>query len=221
MFSNASGPRPLDDLEVVIRSLSELKPNPRNARTHSRRQIHQIADSIKECGFNNPLLIDDDGMIIAGHGRIEAAKLLGMTEVPTVCLAHMNEAQKRACVIARLRIGPLEVWVDHELNGYPDDVAIPSYRSLSLTLMGDFVGLVEIRRGMTIPPGCVPEKIREGIERTDCRKSISSIEHLLGSGKGQLFRIAMGNLPLILGSKVFQGDGVHRCVGHRRGFRPW
>ena len=57
-------------------------PNPRNARTHSRRQIRQIADSIRAFGFNNPVLVDEDGLIIAGHGRVEAAKLLGMTEVP-------------------------------------------------------------------------------------------------------------------------------------------
>ena len=54
-------PRPLDDLKVVVRSLSELKPNPRNARTHSRRQIRQIADSIEAFGFNNPVLVDEDG----------------------------------------------------------------------------------------------------------------------------------------------------------------
>jgi ParB-like nuclease family protein len=90
------GLRPLDDLKVVVRSLSELKPNPRNARIHSRRQIRQIADSIQAFAFNNPVLIDEDGRIIAGHGRVEAAKLLGMTEVPTVCLAHLSEAEKRA-----------------------------------------------------------------------------------------------------------------------------
>ena len=98
MIDLSRGLRPLDDLKVVVRSLSELKPNPRNARTHSRRQIRQIADSIAAFGFNNPVLIDEDGLIIAGHGRVEAAKLLGMTEVPTVCLAHMSEARE-----ARLR----------------------------------------------------------------------------------------------------------------------
>jgi ParB-like chromosome segregation protein Spo0J len=89
-------PSPPDGLKIVIRPVSELKPNPRNARTHSRRQIRQIADSIEAFGFNNPVLVDEHSMIIAGHGRVEAAKLLGLTEVPTVCLTHMSEAQKRA-----------------------------------------------------------------------------------------------------------------------------
>ena len=85
---------PLADLKIVVRSLSDLKPNARNARTHSRRQIRQIADSIAAFGFNNPVLVDDNNTIIAGHGRVEAAKLLGLSEVPTVCLAHMSEAEQ-------------------------------------------------------------------------------------------------------------------------------
>ena len=92
MYNQSCVPPPLAGLKVVVRSLSYLKPNARNARTHSRRQIRQIADSIQTFGFNNPILIDGDGAIIAGHGRVDAAKLLGLTEVPTVCLAHMSEA---------------------------------------------------------------------------------------------------------------------------------
>ena len=96
------GPRPLDDLKVVVRSLSELKPNPRNARTHSRRQIRQIADSIEAFGFNNPVLVDEDNLIIAGHGRVEAAKLLGMGEVPTVCLAQLPSSQAGSATDAQM-----------------------------------------------------------------------------------------------------------------------
>jgi ParB-like chromosome segregation protein Spo0J len=76
-------PSPPDGLKIVVRYLSELKPNTRNARSHSRWQIRQIADSIQAFGFNNPVLIDEDDLIMAGHGRVEAAKLLGLTEVPT------------------------------------------------------------------------------------------------------------------------------------------
>src|SRR5689334_10184959 len=96
MFGRPHVQGPLRDLEIVILPICSLKPNSHNARTHSRRQVHQIAESIDKLGFNNPVLVDDCGMIIAGHGRIEAAKLLGMTDVPTVCLPHMSEAQKRA-----------------------------------------------------------------------------------------------------------------------------
>ena len=78
-------------LAVAYLPASELKPHERNARTHSRKQIRQIAESIKAFGFTNPVLLDADNGIIAGHGRVEAAKLLGMTEVPTIRLDAMSE----------------------------------------------------------------------------------------------------------------------------------
>jgi ParB-like chromosome segregation protein Spo0J len=80
--------------------LARLRPYPGNARTHSKKQIRQIADSIERFGFTNPVLISDDGEIIAGHGRVEAAKLLGMKSVPTLRLTHLDAAQRRAYVIA-------------------------------------------------------------------------------------------------------------------------
>ena len=69
MFDQFRVPPPIDDLKVVVRPLSHLKSNPRNARTHSRRQICQIADSIEAFGFNNPILVDKGGMILAGHAQ--------------------------------------------------------------------------------------------------------------------------------------------------------
>lgn len=75
-------------------------PYANNARTHSEEQVAQICASIREFGFTNPLLIDENGGIIAGHGRLAAAKILKMDEVPTIELKGLNEAQKRAYVIA-------------------------------------------------------------------------------------------------------------------------
>ena len=83
-------------LSVSYRSTGELRPDPRNARTHSKRQVEQIMASIREFGFTNPLLVDPDGVLIAGHGRLLAAKSIGMSEVPTIELAGLSEAQKRA-----------------------------------------------------------------------------------------------------------------------------
>lgn len=80
--------------------ITDLKPWKNNPRTHSKKQIRQIADSIKEFGFVNPVLIDGEDRIIAGHGRVEAAKLLGMTEVPAVRVDRLSETQIRAYVIA-------------------------------------------------------------------------------------------------------------------------
>lgn len=77
-----------------------LRPYARNARVHSRRQIVKIATSIRRFGFNNPILIDDDLQIIAGHGRVEAARYLDMKEVPTVRLSHLSETEKRAYILA-------------------------------------------------------------------------------------------------------------------------
>ena len=85
---------------LVERPITALRPYPRNARTHSKKQIRQIARSIEQFGFTNPVLVADDGEIIAGHGRFEAAKLLGMTSVPTLALSHLSAAERRAYVLA-------------------------------------------------------------------------------------------------------------------------
>lgn len=87
-------------LKIETRAVSELKPFSGNARTHSKKQISQIAAAIRQFGFNNPVLIDQDDGIIAGHGRVEAAKLLKLSSVPTIRLAHMSEAERRAFIIA-------------------------------------------------------------------------------------------------------------------------
>lgn len=87
-------------MEIKYKKIGELTPYTNNARTHSDEQVDQIVASIKEFGFTNPLLIDEKGEIIAGHGRLAAAKKLNMDEVPTIELKGLSEAQKRAYVIA-------------------------------------------------------------------------------------------------------------------------
>ena len=87
-------------LPIIERSISQLRPYPRNARRHSKKQVRQIADSIERFGFTNPVLVSDDGEIIAGHGRVAAAKLLGMSRVPTLALSHLSEAERRAYLCA-------------------------------------------------------------------------------------------------------------------------
>jgi DNA modification methylase len=81
-------------------SVRDLHPYPKNARRHSKAQIKQIAASIGRFGFTNPVLISDDGEIIAGHGRVEAAKVLGMDTVPALRLSHLSAAERRAYVLA-------------------------------------------------------------------------------------------------------------------------
>ena len=81
-------------LTVVYRPIGHLVPDPRNARTHPKRQIEQIASSIAAFGFTNPILADPEGRLIAGHGRLLAAKQMGLTEVPVIELVGLAEAQK-------------------------------------------------------------------------------------------------------------------------------
>jgi len=87
-------------MKVVTKLVADLIPYVRNSRTHSDAQVAQIAASIKEFGWTNPILIDGENGIIAGHGRLLAARKLGQDKVPVIELAHMTEAQKRAYVIA-------------------------------------------------------------------------------------------------------------------------
>ena len=100
--------------EIIERTLTSLKSYPRNARTHSKKQIKQIAVSIERFGFVNPVLIGDDGEIIAGHGRVEAAKQLGLTSVPTVALSHLSKTERRAYVLADNKLALNAGW-DREI----------------------------------------------------------------------------------------------------------
>lgn len=89
-----------NDRQIEQISIQALIPYARNSRTHSDAQVAQIAASIREFGFTNPVLIDKDGGIIAGHGRVLGARKLGLSDVPCIRLAHLTDAQKRAYVIA-------------------------------------------------------------------------------------------------------------------------
>ena len=101
-------------LAIHYRSPADLKPYERNARTHSPAQVESIARSIREFGFVNPILLADDGTIIAGHGRLEAARLVGLEQVPTITLTGLSDAQRRALVLADNRIA-LDAGWDLEL----------------------------------------------------------------------------------------------------------
>jgi DNA modification methylase len=101
-------------MEIEFTRVRELRSYPNNARTHSQKQIRQIAKSIEKFGFCNPVLIDDSKQIIAGHGRVEAAKLLGIDAVPTCRLSHLSEADKRAYILADNRLAEKAGW-DKEL----------------------------------------------------------------------------------------------------------
>lgn len=99
-------------MQIIQRNVLELIPYVNNSRTHSEAQVLQIASSIKEFGFTNPILTDGDNGIIAGHGRLMAAKKIGMEEVPTIELSHLSEAQKKAYIIADNKLALNSGWDD-------------------------------------------------------------------------------------------------------------
>lgn len=117
--------------------IDRLRPYERNARTHSDEQIERIAASIVEFGFTNPILVDENDGIIAGHGRLDAAKRLGLAEVPVIVLTHLTDAQRRAYILADNKLAELAGWdedllaaelaelqlddIDLEVIGFSDD----------------------------------------------------------------------------------------------------
>jgi DNA modification methylase len=113
--SNIDSRSPNSRLTIVYRSLDELKPDPKNPRSHSRRQTRQIANSIDTFGFNVPVLVDGDLNVVAGHGRIQACRQLGWTKVPTISLAHLTPAQAKAFLIADNRLTENSEWNDRLL----------------------------------------------------------------------------------------------------------
>jgi DNA modification methylase len=117
---------------IETRPVHALMPYPGNPRTHSRKQIRQIAASLKRFDWTNPILVDDHGNVIAGHGRLEAAKLLGMTEVPTICLGGLTEAEKRAYIIADNKIAENAGW-DKELLATEFSGLIKGHFEIELT----------------------------------------------------------------------------------------
>src|SRR3954451_12374994 len=102
--------------------LERLIPHARNARTHSDVQVAQIAGSIAEFGFVNPVLVGDDGVIVAGHGRVMAARKLGLAEAPVIVLAHLTPTQRRALMIADNRIAENARWDDEMLAAELDSL---------------------------------------------------------------------------------------------------
>ena len=131
------------DIAVEKRPIAELKPYESNPRTHSKRQIRQVADSIKAFGWTNPILIDDKDGVIAGHGRLEAAKLLKINDVPTIRLSKMSEAQKRAYIIADNKLAENAGW-DKELLVGELQFVLDADIDLDVTLTGFEMGEIDV-----------------------------------------------------------------------------
>ena len=100
---------------VATRDVEALRPYPGNARKHSQKQLRQLSASIRQFGFTVPVLVNGENMIMAGHGRVEAARLAGMREVPVICLEHLTPEQARAYILADNRLAELAEWDQAQL----------------------------------------------------------------------------------------------------------
>ena len=145
--------------EIKSVPISELIPYVNNARKHSEIQIQQIAASIKEFGFNNPILIDSENGIIAGHGRMEGARLLGLESVPCIEVKHLTEAQKKAFIIADNQIATQSEWDFEKLQ---IEVEGLNAEDFNLDLLGfdpsQIIGMLDSNEGLTDPDE-IPENV--------------------------------------------------------------
>jgi DNA modification methylase len=136
--------RRCEPLKIVYRPIEQLKPDPANPRLHSKKQIRQIAKSIETFGFNVPILVDADLNVICGHGRLLAARELGMTEVPTLSLDHLTPAQARAFMIADNRLTEIASWDDRLLAEQLRDLSL-SGLDFSVEVTGFEMGEIDLR----------------------------------------------------------------------------
>lgn len=157
--------------QVTERPIASLRPYARNARTHSKKQIKQIAASIGRFGFTNPVLVSEDGEIIAGHGRVEAAKSLGWKAVPTIVLAHLSEAERRAYVIADNKLAMNAGWdrdiLAIELQALVDlefDVELTGFSLAEIDLVLDEAGEAD-PNGKETSDDLVPELSGSAVTR--------------------------------------------------------
>ncbi|MEG3154927.1 site-specific DNA-methyltransferase [Sphingomonas sp. RB1R13] len=148
--------------ELIEIDVAALRPYDNNARTHSKKQIKQIAESIRRFGFTNPVLVSDAGEIIAGNGRFEAAKLLGMATVPTLALSHLSSAERRAYVLADNKLALNAGWdreiLAIELQGLIDldfDLELTGFSLAEIDLVLDEAGDSD-PSGQDAPEDAVP-----------------------------------------------------------------
>lgn len=158
--------------QLVEREIASLRPYSRNSRTHSEKQLKQIADSIERFGFTNPVLVSDDGEIVAGHGRVEAARLLGRKSVPTLALSHLSEAERRAYVLADNKLALNAGWdrevLAIELQALVDlefDVELTGFSLAEIDLVLDEAGEAD-PGGTDAGEDVVPEVTGRSVSRS-------------------------------------------------------
>jgi ParB-like chromosome segregation protein Spo0J len=145
-------------MKIETINTSDLIPYARNSRTHSEQQVSQVAGSIREFGFTNPVLIDGDNGIIAGHGRVMAAQLIGMDKVPCVRLAHLTETQKRAYIIADNKLALNSGWDEAMLGLELSDLREADFDLDLIGFDADEIELALNPEGPNFEPGTEDEQ---------------------------------------------------------------
>ena len=162
----------MNELQIEHRSLDRLIPYARNARTHSDEQVAQIAGSLAEFGFTNPCLIDEQGVLIAGHGRVLAARRLGLDTVPVIVLSHLSDAQKKAFRIADNKLALNAGWNDEllrlemeELQALDFDLDLTGFGGEELETLLGATGEDESAGGDSADEDAAPEPPTEPVSR--------------------------------------------------------
>ena len=191
-------------LKVELRPLAAVRPAKRNARTHSEKQIEQIASSIRQFGFTNPIIVNDEGMIVAGHGRHAAAKLLGMADVPVIPIHDLDPAELRTYALADNRIAQNAGWDAEVLR-----IEFEELNALELSFDMEITGFstTEMDQLLVITP---EEEKLEKLPEVD-RKQTCGVE------RGDVW--ILGNHRLLCGDSrspesfaALMGDGRARLV---------
>jgi DNA modification methylase len=142
--SGMANSRPDLDLQIVYRRIDELRLDPNNPRKHSRKQVRQLARSIETFGFTVPALVDRDGNVIAGHGRILACRELGRSEIPTIPLDNLSEAKRRALMIADNRLAENAEWNERLLAEQLKDLSLAEL-DFSIEVIGFEMGEIDLK----------------------------------------------------------------------------
>jgi len=146
--------------KILLRPVAELRPHAGNARVHSAEQLEQIKASMLAFGFTNPLLVDEDGVLIAGHGRLEAASALGMAKVPVIVLRHLSAAQKEALRLADNRIAENATWDQALLRDALAGLRVDHAVELELTGFGtDEIAAILAAAAEAVSHGEAPEAL--------------------------------------------------------------
>ena len=192
--------RPALRLAVTYQPVGALKANPHNSRTHTKRQIRQIADSVKAFGFTNPVLLDQGNTIVAGHGRVSAAKLLGITEVPTIRLVDLSADEIRAYVIADNRLAEKAGW-DKAMLAIELQHLLTIESEFDVTVTGFEIAEIDL----LLSPG---DGTLDGDDLFDSREMLAPVTRA-----GDLWKL--GRHQIVCGSAMEQ-ESYFRLLGQKR-----